>query len=377
MKHHAYVLALAVILAGCGSSDPDPSGGASGGSDGGTAGTGGTAGGSGMGGTAGDSGTGCTTDCDDGFGCTVDSCVSGKCSHAIGPNTGDTACPAGQYCTQEQGCVSAPVCADVSDCEKAFEGDACKSNIRCDPATSVCLFDILDKDHDSHAPQICGGADCDDGNKDIHPGAAETCDGKDQDCDGVADNDPAASSWCELEEGSTHLCKNGVCACKPENNCSMGCMDILVNPHNCGVCGHECPYLASCENGICECPANTELCGGACMYTESDESNCGACDNVCPTNATCEAGVCVCPDNLTACGQSCVDTMTDPENCSACGTKCDEGDACEQGVCGCPKCGGTECVDLQNDDANCGTCGHSCSYGNCCSTGYCYGCTQG
>lgn len=37
---------------------------------------------------------------------------------------------------------------------------------------------------------VASGDDCDDADINVHPGAAETCDGADQDCDGTTDNDP-------------------------------------------------------------------------------------------------------------------------------------------------------------------------------------------
>lgn len=199
----------------------------------------------------------CPTDCDDGFPCTLDTCAAGVCQHTIGPNDGATACPAGQFCTMQKGCAGAPACASNDGCITAWKDDACKANPRCDAASSVCIFDALDKDGDTHTPPICGGDDCNDGAPGIHPGADESCNGIDDDCDGATDEEiPGTLPLCD----ALHACTSGACTCKPENSCSGACVDLSTDPKNCGTCGITCVAGGACTSGKCACPSGM-ICG--------------------------------------------------------------------------------------------------------------------
>ncbi len=94
------------------------------------------------------------------------------------------------------GSIEGRVCVTLAprDCD---DGDECTQD-GCDPDTGICGHAprTADRDRDGHtgplagfapgAPGACGD-DCDDTNPAVHPGAKEACDGVDNDCNGVAD----------------------------------------------------------------------------------------------------------------------------------------------------------------------------------------------
>jgi len=67
-----------------------------------------------------------------------------------------------------------------------------------------------DLDGDGETSALCGGEDCNDGRADIYPGAAEICDGVDNDCDQARD----AGATCPA--GSGEVCIDGACTPDPD-----------------------------------------------------------------------------------------------------------------------------------------------------------------
>lgn len=69
---------------------------------------------------------------------------------------------------------------------------------------SAAAGDLYDQDGDGFG--YCGG-DCDDWDEDVHPGATETCDGFDQDCDGLLDE----GTTCSDDDGDGYSEYDGDC----------------------------------------------------------------------------------------------------------------------------------------------------------------------
>jgi hypothetical protein len=263
-----------------------------------------------------------------------------------------------------KGCAPGIVCATTAQCEAKLGDDACKVNITCDAATAICTYKTLDKDGDGHPPIVCGGDDCNDNDASQYTGHAESCDGKDNDCNGAIDENVSC--------GGLSICQNGACVCPPANTCGAACVDKSTDSANCGSCGNKCSSATTCVNGQCACAANGTLCNGQCVDTQTDANNCNGCGNTCAPGYTCKAAACTCLK--TSCGGACVDTQTDPNFCGSCNVKCPTGGVCQAGACKCPAgltlCGNV-CADTKTDPKNCGGCNTQCSA---CQNGTCITC---
>jgi Putative metal-binding motif/Dictyostelium (slime mold) repeat len=138
----------------------------------------------------------------------------------------DQDCPTSDLCNV-QGCVQGH-CVTVSTVP-CNDNDPCTKDT-CDPKTGQCQFTplTLDQDGDGYraplpgfapgAPGSCGD-DCDDTNPNAHPGGIEVCDGVDNDCNGIVDDnmrysptsgaDVLVSSGNNQQGGSAGLAYNG------------------------------------------------------------------------------------------------------------------------------------------------------------------------
>ncbi|MEC7525303.1 MAG: putative metal-binding motif-containing protein [Myxococcota bacterium] len=177
-----------------------------------------------------DPGTPCTRDleCDDGLFCTVRRCVPGDDrADSRGCVTDGSPCGDGEMCSEAEERCSVVDCTDPDadndghdaiacgggDCDDADFGrhpsltevcDAEGHDEDCDPETLGGPTDA-DVDGDGYVSAGCCfgatcGDDCDDDDGAVNPGAAEICNGVDDDCSGAVD-----------DETSGPLCPGGTC----------------------------------------------------------------------------------------------------------------------------------------------------------------------
>lgn len=195
---------------------------------------------------------------------------------------------------------------------------------------------------DTGQPGVCGAGltECDNTGS-LHcrqlqqPADGETCDGLDNDCNGMVDD------GAECPTGT--VCDRGRC----------------VEP--CGASEFACEFGYDCVDGLCietacvgvECPPGQSCRGGQCR---------GACDGVvCPHGQVCRADRCVDP-------------------CA--GVTCDDMHVCQGGICvigcACQPCGAdTTCSSASGLCVDSACVSVSCDEGNHCEAGACVGDCEG
>jgi Putative metal-binding motif len=147
-------------------------------------------------------------------------------------------------------------------------------------AISVCA----DADGDSANEDV----DCNDNNPNIRPGAAESCDGYDNNCDGTVDEGCATCTDADHDGffaqghcGGPIDCDDTHAITRPgaqeicdglDNDCDADTdegFNLQSDPSNCGACGTVCPIRgfgqpAACSAGACLIPFET------CDHVDND-----------------------------------------------------------------------------------------------------------
>jgi hypothetical protein len=355
----------------------------------------------------------------------------------------------------------APGC-DCNDCDRGVRPgafDRCGNDVDedCSGGPMSCDDDAAcmpgDADTDGVVGTAAGGSDCDDTNAEVYPGAPERCgDGVDQDCDGAdapCAGDTDGDGWIEptacamndaVDPGRIETC-NGVdddcdgvidevmgaplggcdfrhgeqgCISDPAMCADAACtVDFRTNLFNCRECGLRCDTDVAnvCIDGNCMCDhgPSPEACdtsyqyccvGIGCQDVLSSLDHCSGCNMRCnpasrpanrPLASLCSSGVCrcggsepcadvatqACCSNGGAESASCINPENSYDHCGGCNqssdrphatTECVAGGVvivrCDPGWDDCDGAAINGCETDLNTLANCGGCGNVCSLAN-------------
>lgn len=154
----------------------------------------------------------------------------------------------------------------VDGCVPSFEicGDGMDQN--CDGREDSCGNTDMDSFEACRPGQSPPACDCNDREASVYPGAPETCNGVDDDCDGRVDEIASCCPACEgMAERADTCTTAGACVCAAEGAgdapcaagqacCASGCADLQTDFDNCGLCQAQCTDQAdNCSAGLCQC----------------------------------------------------------------------------------------------------------------------------
>jgi|GEM_PF-4596021 len=296
--------------------------------------------------------------CDDGIDCTEDKCshAANNCVFAAPDADGDGFADA--KCVGPDDEPLGEDCAD--DDPDRYPGnpercslDAPDHDEDCDPRTFGHLDADLDGvvdarccNEDDDGEALCG-TDCDDEEFHRYPNHAEICDGIDNDCNELVDDDTREVAWYPDEDGDNFgkMVGDAILSCAPIDDHSLrptDCDDSSPGVHSAAI--------ETCDGFDNNCDGQTDE-GGVCACSPDGKAQPCACDGTRTGVQLCDAGVwgaCECDE----CVNGDVDCVAGilPRLCvaglwefqTACTGQFSE---CNAGVCTCPG-GGTDCPPL-------------------------------
>ncbi len=189
---------------------------------------------------------------------------------------------------------------------------------------------LEDDDRDGLADAMCGaplGVDCDDRDPAAGPGQPELCNRRDDDCDGHVDEGATAVAFYGDADGDGY---------GTEARISIACTPPPGFARRGGDCDDSTTTVGSATHpGAPEvCDGADEDCDGAVDEAEAQTS----CRTIDPHAVmACVAGACEsygCQSGYAACGETgCDDLSTDTRHCGSCTNRCASGEDCIRGTC--------------------------------------------
>lgn len=194
----------------------------------------------------------------------------------VGPTCGLLTCEVFERCVDDA-CAPYPACVADSECAVT---DICRNRF--------CLPRSADIDGDG----VSAETDCDEANPTRYPGATEACDGADQDCDELIDED--------VTRGCATACGMGTERC--EGGVFGGCDAPPVGTETCDGTDEDCDgsideglsraCSTACGSGDETCRAGSwVMCDAPPVPAESCNLLDDDCDGSCDERASCRTGV--------------------------------------------------------------------------------------
>ncbi len=155
--------------------------------------------------------------------------------------------------------------SDASELDSVVESDVSSDSE--DGSDTEDSEPVVDGDADGWAE----GEDCDDADASVNPGAAERCDGVDQDCDGVADNGLETASWYPDGDGDGFA--------DAASEAVVGCAGPEGYTRAIGDCDDaDAAYFPGAAEADCTDP-NDYNCDGSVGYADADGDGVPACED--------------------------------------------------------------------------------------------------